>query len=112
MGGVDRRDHCGSDRVSLAYGWLVAPRLAYSDPIVRAVATLGFALIILGFMELMWGEWPRALRLPTDALGFRVLGVRVTYTRLIAMGLSLAITGGIIVFFKPQQARSSHARVG
>lgn len=85
--------------VSLAYGRLIAPRLAYSDPIVRAVATLGFALIILGFMELMWGEWPRALRLPTDALGFRVLGVRVTYTRLIAMALSLAITGGVIVFF-------------
>ena len=85
--------------VSLAYGSLVAPRLAYSDPIVRAVATLGFALVILGFMELTWGEWPRALRLPTDALGFRVLGVRITYTRLIAMGLSLAITGGVIVFF-------------
>jgi branched-subunit amino acid ABC-type transport system permease component len=85
--------------VSLAYGRLVAPRLAYSDPIVRAVATLGFALVILGFMELMWGEWPRSLRLPTDALGFRVLGVRITYTRLIAMGLSLAITGGVIAFF-------------
>jgi branched-subunit amino acid ABC-type transport system permease component len=85
--------------VSLAYGRLIAPRLAYSDPIVRAVATLGFALIILGFMELVWGEWPRGLRLPTDALGFRVLGVRITYTRLIAMALSLAITGGVIVFF-------------
>lgn len=85
--------------ISLAYGRLVAPRLAYSDPIVRAVATLGFALVILGFMELVWGEWPRALRLPTDAIGFRVIGVRVTYTRLIAMGLSLAITGGIVVFF-------------
>ena len=85
--------------VSLAYGRLVAPRLAYSDPIVRAVATLGFALVILGFMELIWGEWPRSLRLPTDALGFRMLGVRITYTRLIAMGLSLAITGGVIVFF-------------
>ena len=85
--------------VSLAYGRLIAPRLAYSDPIVRAVATLGFALIILGFMELIWGEWPRALRLPTDAIGFRVLGVRINYTRLIAMGLSLAIVGVVIVFF-------------
>ena len=85
--------------MSFAYGRLVAPRLAYSDPIVRAVATLGFALIILGFMELVWGEWPRALRLPTDAMGFRLLGVRITYTRLIAMGISLAITGGVILFF-------------
>ena len=50
---------------------LIAPRLAHSDPIVRAVATLGFALMVLGFCEFMWGEWPRSLRLPTDTLGFR-----------------------------------------
>ena len=98
--------------VSLAYGRLIAPRLAYSDPIVRAVATLGFALVILGFMELIWGEWPRALRLPTDALGFRVLGVRITYTRVIALALSLAITGGVIVFFNRSRLGLADARAG
>ena len=72
-------------RLALFYGRLIAPRLAYSDPIVRAVATLGFALVILGFCELIWGEWPRALRLPTDTFGFRVLGVRVTYTRALSL---------------------------
>jgi branched-chain amino acid transport system permease protein len=42
--------------ISLGYGRMIAPRLAYSDPIVRAVATLGLALVILGFMDLFWGE--------------------------------------------------------
>jgi branched-subunit amino acid ABC-type transport system permease component len=83
---------------SLAYGRLIAPRLAHSDPIVRAVATLGLALILLGFMDLFWGEYGRVLRLPTDALGLRILDVRVTYTRLIALGLSLVFTIATIVF--------------
>jgi branched-chain amino acid transport system permease protein len=83
--------------VSLAYGRLISPRLAHRDPIVRAVATLGFALILLGIMEFIWGEWPRSLRLPTDAIGFYVLGVRVTYTRVIAFVLSLVITGAVIL---------------
>ena len=84
--------------ISLGYGRMIAPRLAYSDPIVRAVATLGLALVILGFMDLFWGEYGRVLRLPTDALGVRILDVRVTYTRLIALGLSLALTAATIVF--------------
>jgi branched-subunit amino acid ABC-type transport system permease component len=84
--------------ISLAYGRLIAPRLAHSDPIVRAVATLGVALVILGFMDLFWGEYGRVLRLPTDAMGVRLLGVRVTYTRLIALFLSLAITAGTVFF--------------
>ena len=43
--------------LALFYGRIIAPRLAHSDPIVRAVATLGFALIVLGFCEFIWGEW-------------------------------------------------------
>jgi branched-chain amino acid transport system permease protein len=84
--------------ISLGYGRLIAPRLAHSDPIVRAVATLGLALVILGFMDLFWGEYGRVLRLPTDALGVRILDVRVTYTRLIALGLSFAIVVGAVLF--------------
>jgi branched-chain amino acid transport system permease protein len=84
--------------LSLVYGRLIAPRLAHSDPIVRAVATLGFALIILGFVEWLWGETPRSLRLPTDTLGFVVIGVRVTYTRAIAFVMSLVITAAVVLF--------------
>jgi branched-chain amino acid transport system permease protein len=42
--------------ISLAYGRLIATRLVSSDPITRAVATLSFALILLGFMGYLWGE--------------------------------------------------------
>jgi branched-subunit amino acid ABC-type transport system permease component len=84
--------------VSVTYGRLIAPRLAHGDPIVRAVATLGLALAILGFMDLFWGEYGRVLRLPTDALGVRIFGVRVTYSRLIALLLSFAITIAMVIF--------------
>ena len=88
-----------STALALLYGRLIAPRLASSDPIVRAVATLGFALIILGFCEFVWGEWPRSLRLPYTS-GFKILGVRVAATRAMAFGLGLAVTIGMILFLK------------
>ena len=87
-----------STALALFYGRLIAPRLAHSDPIVRAVATLGFALIILGFCEFIWGEWPRSLRLPTDTVSFALLGVRVTATRAIAFGLGIAVAIGMMLF--------------
>ena len=87
-----------STALALFYGRLIAPRLAHSDPIVRAVATLGFALIILGFCEFIWGEWPRSLRLPSDMVSFELIGVRVTATRAIAFALGLAVTIGMILF--------------
>ena len=59
---------------------------------------LAYALIVLGFCEFIWGEWPRSLRLPTDTLGFEVIGVRVTATRAIAFGLAVAVTLGMAIF--------------
>ena len=53
-----------SAALAFLYGRVLAPRLAYSDPVMRAVATLSFALILLGFMGYVWGEAPRRLRLP------------------------------------------------
>ena len=84
--------------VSLAYGRLIATRLVSTDPITRAVATLSFALILLGFMGYLWGEAPRRLRLPTDTLGFELLGVRVTLTRAIAFGLGVSVTALVMLF--------------
>ncbi|HKS18028.1 MAG TPA: ABC transporter permease [Bradyrhizobium sp.] len=84
--------------VSLGYGRLLAPRVADSDPVVRAVATLGLGLVLLGVMDFFWGEYGRVLRLPTDSLGVRILDVRVTYTRLIAIGLTCVVTAGTIFF--------------
>jgi branched-chain amino acid transport system permease protein len=87
-----------SAALALIYGRVLAPRLAYSDPVMRAVATLSFALILLGFMGYVWGEAPRRLRLPTDTMSFELLGVRVTVTRAIAFALAVLATIGVMVF--------------
>jgi branched-chain amino acid transport system permease protein len=81
---------------SFGYGRLIAPRLAGRDRVVRAVGTLGFALFILGAVGLIWGETiPRRLALPTDHLFIEIFSVRVTYTRLITLGIALAMVGAI-----------------
>ena len=84
--------------VSLAYGRLIATRLVSTDPITRAVATLSFALILLGCRGYLWGEAPRRLRLPTDTMSFELLGVRVTLTRAIAFGLGVSVTALVMLF--------------
>lgn len=81
--------------LSLAYGRLLAPRLAHRDPTIRSIATLGFALIVMGFTEWFWGEQPRRLVLPTDADGLEFGDVRLTYTRVLGLALALAMMGGI-----------------
>lgn len=83
---------------SFVYGRYLGSRLAYSDPVVRAVATLSFALILLGVMSYVWGESPRRLRLPFDTMGFELLGVRVTYTRVLALSLAITATLAIVLF--------------
>jgi branched-chain amino acid transport system permease protein len=88
-----------STALAYGYGRLFAPRLAHRDRVVRAIATLGLALFLFGGMALYWGIGvARRLVLPTD-LSFVVLfGVRLSYTRLIALGLSLAMAGGVGLF--------------
>jgi len=86
--------------LSLAYGLLAAPLLAYREPVVKAVATLGYALIILGIANYFWVEAPRRLSLFTDQMGFSLLGLRITGTRALAFLATLAATFGIAVFLK------------
>jgi branched-chain amino acid transport system permease protein len=78
------------------YGRVFAPRLAHRDRVVRAIATLGLALFLLGGMAWYWGVGvARRLVLPTD-LDFVVLfGVRLSATRLVALGISLAMVCGV-----------------
>jgi branched-chain amino acid transport system permease protein len=87
-----------STGIAYAYGRIFAPRLAHRDRVVRAIATLGLALFLFGGMAWYWGVGvARRLVLPTD-LNFVVLfGVRLTVTRLIALGVSLAMVVGMSV---------------
>jgi branched-chain amino acid transport system permease protein len=84
--------------LTLAYGRLIAPRLAFRDTTVKAVATLGFALIILGLVSFVWIDDPRSLDLPTDQIGIRLFGLRVTATRLLAFAAAIAIALAIRAF--------------
>ena len=47
------------------YGVLFGPPLAGRDPLVKATATLGLALILLGAMSWIWSDKARSMVLPT-----------------------------------------------
>jgi branched-chain amino acid transport system permease protein len=81
--------------VTLVYGMIFGPALAGRDPLVKATATLGLLLILLGVMDLLWpssGGASRALTIPTDNNTFQVGQISVTYTNVIALVLGLVIT--------------------
>lgn len=85
-----------STGVAYAYGRLFAPTMAHRDRVVRAVATLGLALFLLGGMAWYWGVGiARRLTLPTDLSFVILFGVRFSVTRLIALGISVVMVVGI-----------------
>ena len=82
--------------MTLAYGMVFGPALALRDPLVKATATLGLTLILLGVMDLLWpssGGASRALTVPTDNNTFQVGEISVTYTNVIALALGLVDHG-------------------
>lgn len=81
--------------ISLAYGRLLAPRLAEREPTVRSIGTLGLALVVLGFTEWFWGEQPRRLVLPTDAGAIEFADVRLTYTRVLGLAAAVSMMAAV-----------------
>src|ERR1700749_4000719 len=64
--------------VTLAYGMVFGPLLAHREPLVKATATLGLTLILLGAMDLLWsssGGASRSITLPTDNNTFMISGI-------------------------------------
>ena len=86
--------------ITVAYGVLIAPLLAARDATVNLAATLGLALVILGFVLLAWNDEPRLFGLPTDEWSFTVVGVNVIATKVLALVLALAITVAVAVLLK------------
>jgi len=80
---------------SFLYGRLLAPLLSQRDAVVRACGTLALALVLIAIMGYVWGELPRRLQFPTDKMFVTLSGVRLTYTRIIAIALSLLTVVGI-----------------
>ena len=82
--------------ITLAYGMVFGPALAARDPLVKATATLGLTLILLGVMDLLWPSSGGASRAsdgsrPTTTRS-RSVRSRSTYTNVIALALGLVIT--------------------
>lgn len=75
--------------LAVAYGRVITPYMAWREPVVKAVASLGFALVILGTVSFLWPDDPRRFELPTDKAFVTILGLRVTATRLMVVAVSI-----------------------
>lgn len=87
--------------LTLLYGWFLGPPLAHRNPLEKASATLGFALILLGFMTWYWTEDARSLPLPTN--NWRYAGgsggwLRLTATQAIAIVFPIVLTAGTVLY--------------
>jgi branched-chain amino acid transport system permease protein len=89
--------------ITLAYGVVFGRALANRDPLVKATATLGLMLILLGAMDLLWpssGGASRSITVPTDNNTFQIGQISVTYTNVIALVLGLVITAATSAFLR------------
>ena len=78
--------------VTFAYGVVFGPPLAGRDPLVKATATLGLALILLGAMSWIWSDKARSMVLPTSNEHFSVGEVFVNYTQVIGFAFGIVVT--------------------
>jgi branched-chain amino acid transport system permease protein len=88
---------------TLLYGTIFGPALAARDPLVKAVATLGFALILLGLMTWLWSnsDITRSITFSTDdQTAFNVSSVSVSWTQVIAFGFGLVVAIAATVFLR------------
>jgi len=88
--------------VTLAYGLIFGPLLAGRDELVKAIGTLGLALICLGVMTWIWGERAgTALPLPTTKRTYTLgsFGV-VNLTQVIGLSFGVAVTAGTAAFLR------------
>lgn len=86
--------------LTLIYGVLLGPPLANRDPLVKASASLGFALILLGFMQWRWTADVRSLSLPTTDWQYTRGWLRITGTQAIGMIFPIVVTLATTVFLK------------
>jgi branched-chain amino acid transport system permease protein len=87
--------------VTLLYGVVFGPPLAARDPLVKATATIGLLLILLGVMLWVWPpSTTRTYTLPTRLHYYEVADVRVNWTQLLGMIFPVAVTAGTAIFLR------------
>src|SRR6266511_4903278 len=78
--------------VTLAYGLAFGPPLAGRDPLVKATASLGLALILLGAMSWIWSDKARSMVLATTNWNYSVGDVLINWTQILALALGILVT--------------------
>jgi branched-chain amino acid transport system permease protein len=91
--------------LTFVYGLVIGPPLAQRDPLVKAVATLGLALILLGALDWTFpsnAAAARSLILPTTNWSYNIgfLDAYVNWTQIIAFGFGLLMTVAVGAFLR------------
>jgi branched-chain amino acid transport system permease protein len=87
--------------VTLVYGLVFGPPFAARDPLVKATATIGLLLILLGVMLWVWPpSTTRTYILPTRLHYYEIADVRVNWTQILGMIFPVVVTAGTAVFLR------------
>jgi branched-chain amino acid transport system permease protein len=86
--------------ISTIYGAILGPYLADREPAVKATATLGLVLAIIGGANWYWTDISRSLSLPTSTSGFDIGTVHVSDTQVLALVLAVVITVATFLFLR------------
>jgi branched-chain amino acid transport system permease protein len=91
--------------ISYLYGRFVSSQLVDRDRSVRAIATLGLALFLLGVVTTVWGPGlPRRLSLPIDnqvvAWIAAATHIRISYTRVVALSFAVVAIIGVAMLLE------------
>jgi branched-chain amino acid transport system permease protein len=85
---------------TLLYGVLFGPPFSARDPLVKATATLGLLLILLGTMQWVWGRDPHGITLPTSRWNREIFDARVSGTQIIGVVFAIVVTTGTAAFLR------------
>ncbi len=86
--------------VTMAYGAIFGPALADRDPLVKATATIGLTLILLGAMSWIWSDKARSLPLPTTDHTYTIGLIFINWTQIIAFALGVIVAIGTTLFLR------------
>jgi branched-chain amino acid transport system permease protein len=87
--------------VTLVYGALLGPPFAAREPLIKAIATIGLTLILLGLMQRYWAQaLVRTIKLPTSDTSYTVFDVRLSQTHLIGMLFPIVVGVATAIYLK------------
>ena len=86
--------------VSFAFERLVVSRMTDSPRLTVAVATVGMMLLLLAIEAKAWGSSPKFLPGPVTGTSWRILGVNVSPTQVIALVAAAVIGLGLTAFLR------------